>query len=100
MSSRRSFLSRLTVFLGGASAVPILVEDAGAELPTLPSGDELEPGVYTMAWSGVGTARMYLLVRPVGTTPHPFLLCKPLDRAEVEMFRRHGLLRMCDRGGE
>ena len=31
MFSRRSFMSRLAVFLGGASAVPMPVEEAGAD---------------------------------------------------------------------
>ena len=40
MTSRRSFVSRLTVFLGGATAVPTLVEAAPAD----PSAREvLEP---------------------------------------------------------
>ncbi len=96
MFSRRSFLSRATVFLGGASAVPMLVADAGAEPPSLPSGDELEPGVYTMVWSdGSYKPPLYLLVRPVGTTPHPFLFCKPIGRDEVESLQRRGILKPC-----
>ncbi len=96
MFSRRSFLSRMTVFLGGASAVPMLVEDAGSEPPTLPSGAELEPGVYSLVWSdGRYVPPMYLLVRPVGTTPHPFLCCQPISRDEVESFQRQGIVKPC-----
>ena len=95
MFSRRSFLSRLTVFLGGASAMPMLVEAAGTESPTVPSGDELKPGVYTMVWPDRNYPPMYLLVRPVGTTPHPFLFCKPIDREEAESLQRRGILKPC-----
>ena len=96
MFSRRSFLSRLTVFLGGASAVPMLVEDAGTEPPPSQAKTSLEPGVYTLVWSdGSYKPPLYLLVRPVGTTPHPFLFCKPICRDEAESLQRRGIVKPC-----
>ena len=75
--------------------MPLLVADAGTEPPTLPSGDELEPGIYSLVWSDRYVPPTYLLVRPVGTTPHSFLCCHPISRDEIESFQRQGVVKPC-----
>lgn len=98
MFSRRSFLSRATVFLGGASAVPMLVADAGTEPP--PNAKAYSPhvfGVYLLD-KGVTGAREddHLVIQP--WKEHPYLLVQGLTRYEAEkILATDGCRLVCDR---
>ena len=84
MSSRRSFLSRAAVFLGGASAVPLLVADTGTEPQPAAKAYSLDVyGVYLLD-AGVTSARGddHLVVMP--RKANPYMLVQGLTRYEAE----------------